>query len=447
MSASATPGTSSAKSKAVSSKPKSGIRSQKSGVPSPTAEIASPKTGAVSPRAGTTRSKTNLPKTKVGVPSPKHDDSSPRARIANPETGTVSPRDGTAKSKTNSPKKKSGALSPKPDDSSAGFGTASPKTGVASPKTGAVSPRSGAASPRAGIARKGAGASSTKAAIASPKSGAMSPKAGARSPMSGTAGTKSPDRGAASPIKASPSRSVSPKIKKGASKVKIGSPSRSPAAAGAKAKDGQNGEEPPKVTKSRPLDAVGRRKSVTAAAMFKMVRKSLRPQSAAEGNTGESSLSSKDQMSLVMVVTMAGFLFVFVITVTFFYLISGESIQEGVACITEECLKAQKYLDGLLNETKDPCVDFYGYVCDSWHQKGISFHTASVLSQLFRLNLTLFHKREEFRKDEQRQGMHILGPVYRQVPPVSSGHVEASSAHPGRWSKGGTSKARSTITT
>ncbi|XP_077523366.1 neprilysin-3-like [Amblyomma americanum] len=241
----------------------------------------------------------------------------------------------------------------------------------------------------------------------------MSPKAGARSPMSGTAGTKSPDRGAASPIKASPTGSVSPKIKKVASKVKIGSPSRSPAAAGAKAKDGKNGEEPPKVAKSRPLDAVGRRKSSTAAAMFKMVRKSLRPQSAAEGNTGESSLSSKDQMSLVMVVTMAGFLFVFVITVTFFYLISGESIPEGVACITEECLKARKYLDGLLNETKDPCVDFYGYVCDSWHQTGISFHTASVLSQLFRLNLTLFHKREEFRKDEQRQGMHILGPVYR----------------------------------
>ncbi|KAK8782611.1 hypothetical protein V5799_016049 [Amblyomma americanum] len=128
-------------------------------------------------------------------------------------------------------------------------------------------------------------------------------------------------------------------------------------------------------------------------------------------------------MSLVMVVTMAGFLFVFVITVTFFYLISGESIQEGVACITEECLKARKYLDGVLNETKDPCVDIYGYVCDSWHQKGISFHAASVLSQLFRLNLTLFHKREEFCKDEQRQGMHILGPVYRQVPPVSSGHL------------------------
>ncbi|KAK8784539.1 hypothetical protein V5799_009098, partial [Amblyomma americanum] len=88
------------------------------------------------------------------------------------------------------------------------------------------------------------------------------------------------------------------------------------------------------------------------------------------------------------------------------------------------CLKAREYLDGLLDESKDPCVDFYGYVCGSWHQKGMSFHAESVVNQVFRLNVTLFHKREEFRKDETRQGMHILGPVYRQVPPVSSLHMK-----------------------
>ncbi|KAH8029263.1 hypothetical protein HPB51_024688 [Rhipicephalus microplus] len=77
-----------------------------------------------------------------------------------------------------------------------------------------------------------------------------------------------------------------------------------------------------------------------------------------------------------------------------------------------ECLEAKEYLDSLLNDTKNPCTDFYGYVCSSWRSKSGSFHTEATREALFRLNRTLLHLGPITRTEEIRQGMHLLKPIY-----------------------------------
>ncbi|KAL3195644.1 hypothetical protein MRX96_001777 [Rhipicephalus microplus] len=78
----------------------------------------------------------------------------------------------------------------------------------------------------------------------------------------------------------------------------------------------------------------------------------------------------------------------------------------------QQCLEAKEYLDSLLNDTKNPCTDFYGYVCSSWRSKGGSFHTEATREALFRLNRTLLHLGPITRTEEIRQGMHLLKPIY-----------------------------------
>ncbi|KAL3195645.1 hypothetical protein MRX96_001777 [Rhipicephalus microplus] len=187
----------------------------------------------------------------------------------------------------------------------------------------------------------------------------------------------------------------------------------------------------------------GRRKSVVAVAFAKL-RKSIKaPQPNADQSSSEGTLDTRDQMSLILMAMVAGFLLVFMVVLVFIFFVGATAIPDGIACVTEdlvvhttllfqqlsllglgddtfmslrfthaECLEAKEYLDSLLNDTKNPCTDFYGYVCSSWRSKGGSFHTEATREALFRLNRTLLHLGPITRTEEIRQGMHLLKPIY-----------------------------------
>ncbi|KAL1419538.1 hypothetical protein MTO96_025282 [Rhipicephalus appendiculatus] len=94
----------------------------------------------------------------------------------------------------------------------------------------------------------------------------------------------------------------------------------------------------------------------------------------------------------------------------------------------QQCLEAKQYLDSLLNDTRDPCTDFYGYVCGSWHSKGGSFHMEAVRDALFRLNRTLLNLGQITRVEEIRQGMHLLKPIYSGCYTFMSTEIELRDA-------------------
>ncbi|KAK8774061.1 hypothetical protein V5799_011408 [Amblyomma americanum] len=161
-----------------------------------------------------------------------------------------------------------------------------------------------------------------------------------------------------------------------------------------------------------------RRKSIMVipfAKVFrsKVFRKSLRRHGT--GDESESSLSSKGQLSLVMVAMLGAFFFCFMVALLVYYFISGPNIPIAVACISDECLKARDYLNGLLNDSKKPCTDFYGHVCDSWKNTSSSFHADLFSKELSLLNASLFEDIRITQDDEKRYGIHVLRPVYRRA--------------------------------
>ncbi|XP_037577259.2 uncharacterized protein LOC119459663 [Dermacentor silvarum] len=331
------------------------VASPKGGKPQlkPKRSVTSPK-----PDAGAARGKASgvRPKpTKAGGTDANHEQSGAR-------TSSLSP-----------PVAKSG----KPNSMAESIGTS----------PGSVNVRSNAASPKSPVT------SAEGHGVVSPGKGVTSPK---------TAGRSTAVIGVTGPRKAG---SFPTSQKRGKRNVR-GHVSISVAAG---EDEGGRNDEVTAVSKRRH----SRRKSMVAAALAKF-RRSLKPET--QGGDGskssETTLSSKDQMSLFVVLTVTGFLFAFMAILIFVFFLGGTTIPEAVACITDECVDAKEYLDNLLNRTRDPCTDFYGYVCGSWHEKGGSFFGDAKLHALFRLNATLFHMRQIKRAEETRHGMHLLRPIY-----------------------------------
>ncbi|KAH9373464.1 hypothetical protein HPB48_009509 [Haemaphysalis longicornis] len=66
---------------------------------------------------------------------------------------------------------------------------------------------------------------------------------------------------------------------------------------------------------------------------------------------------------------------------------------DPAACDTEECNAAREYLKRLLNTSKDPCRDFYGYVCDSWLARGNGTASKSFLGDSVAASLATINER------------------------------------------------------
>ncbi|XP_075556663.1 uncharacterized protein LOC142588732 [Dermacentor variabilis] len=382
-------------------KPKGNVASQK-----PDAGVARGRATAVRPKP-TKAGGTDPEPEELGSPT-----SSPRPAVAKSAMPNSKPEPvGTPQGTANL---SSGAASPRsPVASAKDRGVVSPSKGVVSPSKGVISPSKGVISPSKGVISPSKGVISPSKGVISPSKGVISPSKGVISPSKGVI---SPSKGVASPKTRGPSTAVisgtSPRTagslptseKRGKSKAH-GRVATSAAADGVAG--GKNGE----------AEAVSKRhhrkrRSMVAAALAKF-RKSLKPVgTGGSKSSSETTLSSKDQMSLFVVLTVTGFLVVFVAILIFVFFVGGPNIPETIACITDECLDAKEYLDNLLNYTRDPCTDFYGHVCGLWQRKGGSFYGDARLDALFRLNATLFQMRQIKRTEEVRHGMHLLRPIY-----------------------------------
>ncbi|KAH6924334.1 hypothetical protein HPB50_015972 [Hyalomma asiaticum] len=76
-------------------------------------------------------------------------------------------------------------------------------------------------------------------------------------------------------------------------------------------------------------------------------------------------------------------------------IIYANRVPSPLACFTSECVAARDYLSGLLNSSRDPCSDFYGYVCSSWivqGKDGGSFRADSISTALVTINNYLWHR-------------------------------------------------------
>ncbi|XP_054928953.1 uncharacterized protein [Dermacentor andersoni] len=345
---------------------------------------------------------------KGGRPKPK-----PKDRVASPKPDAGAAR-GRATAVRPKPTKAGGTepdrspmSSPRPAVVKSAMPNSKPEP-IGTPQ-GTVNLSSGAPSPNSPVA------SAKDRGVVSPRKGVMSPKKGVASPSKGVT---SPSKGVTSPKTTGPSTAViggtSPRTagslptseKRGKSKAH----GRVPISAAADGVEGGKNDEEAAASKRHH----SRRRSRVVAALAKF-RKSLKPQKEGTGgskSSSETTLSSKDQMSLFVVLTVTGFLAAFVAILIFVFFVGGTSIPETIACVTDECSDAMEYLNNLLNYTRDPCTDFYGHVCGSWQRKGGSFYGDAKLDALFRLNATLLQARQIKRAEEIRHGMHLLRPIY-----------------------------------
>ncbi|XP_065284405.1 uncharacterized protein [Dermacentor albipictus] len=398
--------------------PKTPISEYRAGAFKSTASNALPKAAA---------SSSSLEQPNVGSSSkPKLDAASTGVAVVNLKGGSSKPK---PKGNVASPKPDAGAsrgrataVRPKPtkaggidpDPEQLGSPTSSPRPVVAKsavpnskpepvgPPQGTVNLTSGAASPNSPVASaKDRGVVSPSKGVASPRKGVPSPSKGVARPK--TTGPSSAVIGGTSPRTAG---SLPNSEKRGMSKAH----GRAAISAAADGVEGGKNDEEEAASKRHH----GRRTSRIVAALAKF-RKSLKPEKEGTGGSkrsSETTLSSKDQMSLFMVLTVTVFLVVFVAILIFFFFVGGPGIPETIACITDECSDAKEYLDNLLNYTRDPCTDFYGHVCGLWQRKGGSFYGDARLDALFRLNATLFQMRHIKRAEDVRHGMHLLRPIY-----------------------------------
>lgn len=83
-------------------------------------------------------------------------------------------------------------------------------------------------------------------------------------------------------------------------------------------------------------------------------------------------------------------------------------IPRTAACDTPECRAAKSYLGNLLNNSVEPCKDFYGYVCGSWKKNGRGFLGDLKKTLFSRLNASLFRD-----GPHDKYGTHALRALYK----------------------------------
>ncbi|XP_077520485.1 uncharacterized protein LOC144130441 [Amblyomma americanum] len=87
-------------------------------------------------------------------------------------------------------------------------------------------------------------------------------------------------------------------------------------------------------------------------------------------------------------------------------LLSPKPPMQYVFCNTAECIEAREYLARLINTSKDTCSDFYGYVCDSWLDRGTeedgpsSFLSDNMAASISTISMRLFS--QEFQAERYK---------------------------------------------
>ncbi|KAL3187264.1 hypothetical protein MRX96_025575 [Rhipicephalus microplus] len=88
-------------------------------------------------------------------------------------------------------------------------------------------------------------------------------------------------------------------------------------------------------------------------------------------------------------------------------------VPSPLACITAECVAAREYLSALLNTSRDPCSDFYGYVCSSWivqGQVGRSFRADSIAIALVKIDNNLLRREDA---DDDPTDLRLMRRIYQ----------------------------------
>ncbi len=53
----------------------------------------------------------------------------------------------------------------------------------------------------------------------------------------------------------------------------------------------------------------------------------------------------------------------------YYTVVDGTRSLDSAVCLTPECVRASAAILESLDESVDPCEDFYGYVCNGWIEK------------------------------------------------------------------------------
>ncbi|KAH8032215.1 hypothetical protein HPB51_023992 [Rhipicephalus microplus] len=88
-------------------------------------------------------------------------------------------------------------------------------------------------------------------------------------------------------------------------------------------------------------------------------------------------------------------------------------VPSPLTCITAECVAAREYLSALLNTSRDPCSDFYGYVCSSWiveGQVGRSFRADSIAIALVKIDNNLLRREDA---DDDPTDLRLMRRIYQ----------------------------------
>ena len=79
---------------------------------------------------------------------------------------------------------------------------------------------------------------------------------------------------------------------------------------------------------------------------------------------------TKRSRSFKIVVAVILFLFLFCMIFLFLYIHQVNKSQQNFKyCVSASCVEASAFIKSSLDETVDPCVDFYAYSCGGWHKK------------------------------------------------------------------------------
>ncbi|KAL1414215.1 hypothetical protein MTO96_007691 [Rhipicephalus appendiculatus] len=102
-----------------------------------------------------------------------------------------------------------------------------------------------------------------------------------------------------------------------------------------------------------------------------------------------SEMNTRDEriVCAFLVMTCAVVLALFSIGMAFIFY--AKPAWSPLACLTPECVAARDYLSSIVNDSRDVCSDFYGYVCDSWlerRQDGGSFRRDTIAAWTAKMN-------------------------------------------------------------